>query len=124
MIPREWRWSSYRETAEQTAVPKFLTVNWILEQFGDARPRRIAAYRKFVQQGKGSKIWDQLQRGHLLGTEEFIALLLNEQSKDIEFNLTSACLAGHPLRQSSPRCTISHHVTSASITLCAFTSTR
>jgi len=62
-------------------------------------PRRIAAYRKFARQGKGAKIWDQLQRGHLLGTEEFIAQiapLLNEQVKDIEFNLTSACLVGHP----------------------------
>jgi len=94
--PREWRWSSYRATAGQTAVPDFLTVTWILEQFGDTRSGRIAAYRKFVRQGKGDKIWDQLHRGHLLGTEEFIAQiapLLNEQVKDIEFNRNERLLS-------------------------------
>ena len=54
--PREWRWSSYRATAGQTAVPDFLTVTWILEQFGDTRSGRIAAYRKFVRQGFGDTI--------------------------------------------------------------------
>ena len=93
---REWRWSSYRATAGQTAVPDFLTITWILEQFGDTRSGRIAAYRKFVRQGKGAKIWDHLQRGHLLGTEEFvtqIAPLLNEQVKDIEFNRNERLLS-------------------------------
>jgi len=94
--PREWQWSSYRATAEQTTVPDFLTVTWILEQFGDTQSRGIATYRKFVRQGKGVKIWDQLQRGHLLGTEEFVAQiapLLNEQVEDFEFSRNERLLA-------------------------------
>jgi len=94
--PREWQWSSYRATAGEVAVPDFLTVTWILEPFGDTRARKIAAYRKFVRQGKGVKIWDDLRHGHLLGTEEFVAQiapLLNEQVKDIEFNRNDRLLA-------------------------------
>ena len=95
---RDWRWSSYRATAGQVPAPSFLTIAWILAQFGDTPSRATAAYRRFVQQGKGVGIWDELQRGSLLGTEEFvdqIAPLLNEQTGDTEFN-RSTRLMGRP----------------------------
>ena len=95
---RDWRWSSYRATAGQAAAPSFLTIGWILSQFGDTPSRATAAYRRFVQQGKGVRIWDELQRGSLLGTEGFvnqIAPLLNEQVGDTEFN-RSTRLIGRP----------------------------
>ena len=42
----------------------------------------MRAYRKFVRQGRGVAIWDELRRGNFLGTDTFIeqiAPLLNEQ---------------------------------------------
>ena len=96
--PRNWRWSSYRATAGQVAAPSFLTIAWMLSQLGDTPSRATAAYRKFVREGKGITIWDQLQRGSLLGTEEFvnqIAPLLNDQVGNTEFN-RSARLMGRP----------------------------
>jgi len=50
--PREWRWSSYRATAGEAAVPAFLTVDWVLS-LGDT-PARAGAerrYRRFVEAG-------------------------------------------------------------------------
>ena len=37
----QWRWSSYRATAGLAVVPEFLTVDWILGQFGQRRASRL-----------------------------------------------------------------------------------
>jgi putative transposase len=85
--PRDWRWSSYRATASQIDAPSFLTVSWILSQF-DKNPKKASQqYRKFVRQGRGAEVWNQLQRGTLLGSEEFVghlAPLLDEHSASTE----------------------------------------
>jgi len=70
--PRDWRWSSYRATAGQAEVPSFLSVGWILAQFDPEPSRAVHAYRRFVKQGRGMTIWDDLRRGNLLGTDSFI----------------------------------------------------
>ncbi len=70
--PRRWPWSSYRATAGQAATPDFLTVDWILAQFGEARKRAQAAYRRFVLRGRGLTVWDELRGGMLLGREQFV----------------------------------------------------
>ena len=31
-----WKWSSYRATAGSALVPEFLSIDWLLEQFGKA----------------------------------------------------------------------------------------
>lgn len=80
--PRDWRWSSYRATAGQVEVPGFLSVGWILAQFDPEPSRAVHAYRRFVRQGRGMTIWDDLRRGNLLGTDSFIeeiGPLLNKQ---------------------------------------------
>ena len=85
--PRDWRWSSYRPTAGQQEVPAFLTVGWILAQFDRDSSRAEVMYRKYVRQGRGVAIWDELRRGNLLGTDTFIERigpLLNEQLTAIE----------------------------------------
>lgn len=69
--PRDWEWSSYRATAGQTRCPRFLTVDWILSQFGTDPTRAARAYSTFVKQGRGVSIWDGLRSGAFLGTEEF-----------------------------------------------------
>ena len=84
---RDWRWSSYRATSGQSDVPKFLTVDWILSQFGPDRSRAVHAYRRFVREGKGINVWDTLRAGMFLGTDTFIEALkpmLAEKSVDPE----------------------------------------
>jgi hypothetical protein len=51
--------------------PGFLTVDWILSQFDDDLTCARAAYRRFVKEGRGVPVWDDLQGGILFGTEEF-----------------------------------------------------
>jgi len=69
---RAWPWSSYRATAGQTEVPEFLTIDWILSQFGTKRASAVRAYRQFVSQGRGVSVWEELRAGSLLGSDEFI----------------------------------------------------
>ena len=68
----EWKWSSYRATAGLVPVPGFLTVEWILSQFGAQRSKAQARYRDFVKDGLGDHPWEKLQGQIYLGSEEFI----------------------------------------------------
>jgi REP-associated tyrosine transposase len=72
---RDWRWSSYRATAGRIDSPDFLTVAWLLSQFGDAPEDAIRAYRAFVKRGMGIDVWEDLRAGTLLGTDSFVASL-------------------------------------------------
>jgi REP element-mobilizing transposase RayT/AraC-like DNA-binding protein len=50
----DWAWSSYRGALGMTPPPPWLTVQWMLSQFGGAdEAQRTTAYRKFVEQGRG-----------------------------------------------------------------------
>ena len=68
---RQWGWSSYRATAGEIASPDFLTTEWLLAQFHDRRDRACLAYRRFVAEGIGESIWNNLSGGFLLGSEAF-----------------------------------------------------
>ena len=85
---RDWPWSSYRATAGQTEVPEFLTVDWVLSQFDPDRERAVRAYRRFIRQGRGINVWDELRAGALLGTDGFVDQLrplLKEKPFDPEY---------------------------------------
>jgi REP element-mobilizing transposase RayT len=69
---RDWRWSSYRATAGVEAAPDFLTVDWILRQFGQTRGRAQAKYREFVAEGLNDRPWAKLRGQIFLGNDEFI----------------------------------------------------
>jgi hypothetical protein len=56
-----WKWSSYRATAGMTPVPEFLTVDWLLAQFGKSRPTAQKRYREFVKEGLASGPWQELK---------------------------------------------------------------
>jgi hypothetical protein len=56
-------------------VPEFLTVDWILSQFGPDRARAVRAYCRFVSQGKGVNVWEELRAGAFLGTDAFVKQL-------------------------------------------------
>jgi REP element-mobilizing transposase RayT len=52
--PREWRWSSYRATIGVGARrPSFLTLDWLLAQFGRRTAQARASYRGFVESALG-----------------------------------------------------------------------
>ena len=85
---RDWPWSSYRATAGQAEAPGFLTIGWILSQFDLDPERAVRAYRRFVQQGRGVHVWDELRAGSLLGTDGFVDQLrplLKEKPVDPEY---------------------------------------
>lgn len=72
--PGEWPWSSYRATAGQVTAPPWLTVEWVLGQFGQWQKSAQAKYRAFVQEGIGGpRPWEQVQGQVYLGSEEFVA---------------------------------------------------
>jgi len=81
----DWPWSSYRATAAQIPPPEFLTIDWLLSQFDDDPKRAALAYRRFVQQGKGVDVWEDLTGGMLLGGEAFVRSL-RPLLKDAEAN--------------------------------------
>jgi hypothetical protein len=66
-----WRWSSYLATAGLAPVPKFLTVDWVLRQFGRTRGEAQARYRAFVRGGLQSTPWEHLRGQIYLGNEQF-----------------------------------------------------
>ena len=85
---RDWPWSSYRATAGQTEAPGFLTIGWVLSQFDPDPERAVRAYLRFVQQGRGVHVWDELRAGSLLGTDGFVDQLrplLKEKPVDPEY---------------------------------------
>ena len=95
---RDWRWSSYRATAGQDAVPAFLTVGWLLSQFDSAPSRAMARYREFVRQGRAVSLWEQLRRGGILGSDDYVERirpLLDAQSTVVEIAKPDR-LAGRP----------------------------
>ncbi len=74
--PGEWRWSSYRATVGQVRKPPYLTVDWVLAQFGRKRAEAVRRYRRYVLEGVGEKSpWESLKGQILLGREEFTGRL-------------------------------------------------
>lgn len=71
---RAYPWSSYRATAGLTEAPAWLTVDWLIEQFG--RRKRVAQekYRAFVAEGirQPARPWEQVVGQVYLGGEAFI----------------------------------------------------
>jgi putative transposase len=48
--PGQWRWSSYRAVAGQAPPAPFLTVAWILDQFGETSASARFAYREHAEE--------------------------------------------------------------------------
>jgi REP element-mobilizing transposase RayT len=70
--PREWPWSSYRATGGLAPVPRCLTVDELLSQFGQKRGPAQEKYRQYVGEGvAGTTIWENLEAQSLLGVEGF-----------------------------------------------------
>lgn len=67
-----WKWSSYRATAGLASVAEFLSIDWLLEQFGNNRPAAQKRYRAFVREGLENRPWEELKGQIYLGSEKFI----------------------------------------------------
>lgn len=82
--PEQWQWSSYAETIGKKEVPSFLTVDWILSQFGQKRKEAQRKYAEFVHEGiKEPSPWALLKGQIFLGGEGFperMASLLSKRS--------------------------------------------
>jgi len=71
--PDTYRWSSYRASAGLAPVPAYLTLDWVLAQFGKQRAAAQRRFRAFVAQGIGqASPWAHLQGQVLLGSKAFV----------------------------------------------------
>jgi REP element-mobilizing transposase RayT len=71
--PGTYPWSSYRATAGLGKGASFVTVDWILGQFGGRRSEGQKRYRRFVLAGiRKPSLWEKVKSQPILGTEEFI----------------------------------------------------
>ena len=71
--PGEWKWSSYRAMVGEIPKPDFLTIDWILSQFGKNKPAAARTYKQFVMEGYGVEFpHDELIGQVILGSEKFL----------------------------------------------------
>jgi putative transposase len=68
----DWPWSSYRAAVGTAPCPSYLTLDWLLAQFGGERFRARERYRRFVAEGLGDEPWEDLRGGIYLGCEKFV----------------------------------------------------
>lgn len=95
--PEEYRWSSYRATVGLEAPPEWLTIDWVLRQFGSEPKAAAARYAEFVDAGVGIERspWDDLVGQIFLGTAEWtlrMQALIDEEPRSEE----------HPRAQRGP----------------------
>jgi REP element-mobilizing transposase RayT len=71
--PAHWKWSSYPATAGMRKVPSYLTVDWILGQFGRSKAEARQRYKRFVKSDtKDDAPWQGLKGQIFLGGEAFL----------------------------------------------------
>ncbi|MDH4086406.1 MAG: transposase [Nitrospira sp.] len=69
-------WPSYRTTAGLTPRPSYLTIDWLLSQFGLQRAAAQRKYQAFVAEGIGQgSPWEEVRGQVLLGSERSIERL-------------------------------------------------
>jgi len=83
---KHWEWSSYRATAGMIQSPPFLSVNWLLEQFGNDKNQAMNAYRQFVNKTDELLPWKNLNGPDVLGNDDFrseLQALVTGDKRDI-----------------------------------------
>ena len=76
--PKEWGWSSYKETGYACKVSKFLTVDWVLGQLANQKDVARKGYRKFVAAGvelMDESQWKKLVGQIIFGDADFISAI-------------------------------------------------
>lgn len=81
----EYAWSSYQATAGFSGKPPFLTVDWVLSQFGEMQKEAQDGYRQFIDAGLKAHVpWKGLKNEFILGDEGFVESIkpaLKDKSK-------------------------------------------
>lgn len=99
--PEQWKWSSHRATVGKVARKKFLTVNWVLFQFGSDMPSAAIQYEKFVREGvEKDSLWEEVRGQMFLGTDAFVKkfkALIKEKEKITEIPRLQRYIARPPL---------------------------
>jgi putative transposase len=68
-----WQWSSYSATVGKAPAPDWLSVDWLLGQFGSQRKPARAKYIDFVREGIGlPPVWEGLRHQIFLGSDAFV----------------------------------------------------
>ena len=80
-----WKWSSYWAAAGLASMPPFLSIDWLLGQFGTNRRAAQKRYREFVREGIKNRPWDELKGQIYLGSDDFIE---SHSAKDRELKET------------------------------------
>ena len=71
--PEEWKWSSYQAIIGAVPKPAYLTIEWILSQFGEEKTKAVRAYQEFVRAGYGMEFPEEGLVGQvILGSEKFL----------------------------------------------------
>jgi hypothetical protein len=84
--PKDYPWSSYRATAGLKKKLDFLSMDWILAQFGNDRKQAQQEYRRFVLAGINEESpWKKLAGQCLLGDGPFLEKLFPLLRKKAEF---------------------------------------
>ena len=74
--PSAYPLSSFRSTLGLDPAPPFLTVDWVLSQFGRTKTGARRRYSEFVEAGIGAASpWEALKGQTLLGSERFVEKL-------------------------------------------------
>jgi putative transposase len=74
--PEQWRWSNYKATIGLAKRPSFLTIDWVLSQFGGRKRVAMEKHRRFVMEGIDKESpWETLKGQIFWGTDEFIKQL-------------------------------------------------
>jgi DNA-binding CsgD family transcriptional regulator len=82
----EWPWSSYRATIGMEKPPLFLTIDWLLGQFGRNKKQTIAEFKQYIKKGIGVEYpAEALQAGLILGSERFVERYQGLIEAKIEF---------------------------------------
>ncbi len=101
--PEDWAWSSYRSTNGLTEAPRWLSVDWILAQFGGSRVDAKTRYRAFVREGiLAPSPWEGLKGQVFLGDELFLqkmGRLLDDKEELREIPRTQRLAARPRLRE-------------------------
>jgi len=104
---RAWVWSSYRALAGFAARPDFLTIDWVLSQFGGDSKQAIRRYRTFVRNGlkKKESPLSNVSGQIVLGGDDFIEGLKKrlEPKKTVkEYTRSQRLVAKKPLSELFP----------------------
>ncbi|MFC1787915.1 transposase [Patescibacteria group bacterium] len=83
--PRQFKWSSYIFTAENTKTPEWLHTDWILKFFSNDKKEAQKQYRTFVKSGLDDEDpHADVRNGFLLGSPQFVHWIWETQTNGSE----------------------------------------